>query len=224
MDRSQGSTSLKDGALELMVHRRMAHDDHRGVSEALNEPGLDGRGLVIRGRHWLTLAPEASAPPLYKAQLLRSLALPVSVLGFSPLGASLDPLTWRGKYNASASLLSAQLPANLHLVTVHLLNASRLLLRLAHIYEVGEHPLLAVDASVDLATLFARGLTVVTAQDFTLPGGSPLGSVVSTVFTTDGGDVYTVPVQPTPPSGGALTVTLHPMEIRTFMCTVVWEG
>jgi alkylation response protein AidB-like acyl-CoA dehydrogenase len=36
VDRAQGSTSPGPGALEVMVHRRMAHDDGRGVGEALN--------------------------------------------------------------------------------------------------------------------------------------------------------------------------------------------
>merc|ERR1712071_502770 len=37
-DRSQGGTSLHDGELELMVHRRLLDDDHFGVGEPLNEP------------------------------------------------------------------------------------------------------------------------------------------------------------------------------------------
>ncbi|DAZ99625.1 TPA: hypothetical protein N0F65_001453 [Lagenidium giganteum] len=37
-DRSQGGTSLADGQLELMLHRRHLLDDYRGVNEALNEP------------------------------------------------------------------------------------------------------------------------------------------------------------------------------------------
>ena len=38
-DRSQGGTSLTDGDVMLMIHRRILHDDHRGVEEALNEKG-----------------------------------------------------------------------------------------------------------------------------------------------------------------------------------------
>jgi lysosomal alpha-mannosidase len=221
VDRSQGGSSLADGALELMVHRRMLFDDRRGVGEALDEPGLDGRGLIVKGRHWLLLAPAAGAPPLYKALQLRSLVLPEAAVGFAALGA-LSPTAWRAAYKASASLLADPhgLPPNLHLTTVHLLNATTLLLRLTHVYDKGEHALSA-DASVDLGSLFA-GLRVASAADYTLPGGMPLANVAPTTFTTDGGDKFTVPVLPAPPAGTALTVTLAPGEVRTFMCTVAW--
>lgn len=38
-DRSQGGSSMMDGTLELMLHRRLLFDDAYGMEEALNEPG-----------------------------------------------------------------------------------------------------------------------------------------------------------------------------------------
>lgn len=55
VDRAQAATSLNEGNLEFLIHRRLLKDDHFGVDEALNEPGEDRRGLVTRGRHRLYL-------------------------------------------------------------------------------------------------------------------------------------------------------------------------
>lgn len=52
-DRSQGGTSLTDGTVELMIHRRMQKDDGFGVKEALNEVQYN-KGLYVRGQHFLT--------------------------------------------------------------------------------------------------------------------------------------------------------------------------
>ncbi|CAK9156991.1 unnamed protein product [Ilex paraguariensis] len=37
VDRATGGASIKDGEVELMLHRRMIFDDSRGVDEALDE-------------------------------------------------------------------------------------------------------------------------------------------------------------------------------------------
>lgn len=50
-DRAQGGSSMGDGSLELMVHRRLLHDDAFGVGESLNETAY-GKGLVARGIHY----------------------------------------------------------------------------------------------------------------------------------------------------------------------------
>jgi len=39
VDRPEGGSSLRNGAIELMLHRRILHDDDRGVNEPLNETG-----------------------------------------------------------------------------------------------------------------------------------------------------------------------------------------
>lgn len=39
-DRTQGGSSLNPGEIELMIQRRILHDDNRGVEQALNETGM----------------------------------------------------------------------------------------------------------------------------------------------------------------------------------------
>ena len=36
-DRPQGGSSLNEGEVELMIHRRLTSDDSKGVNEALDE-------------------------------------------------------------------------------------------------------------------------------------------------------------------------------------------
>lgn len=63
VDRSQGGSSLKEGQLELMVHRRPANDDGNGIGEVLNEVA-HGRGLIARGTHYLILSDTNKATKL----------------------------------------------------------------------------------------------------------------------------------------------------------------
>ncbi|KER25430.1 hypothetical protein T265_07111 [Opisthorchis viverrini] len=49
-DRPQGGSSLEQGQLELMVHRRLVRDDSLGLNEALMEQGVDNHGLIRRIR------------------------------------------------------------------------------------------------------------------------------------------------------------------------------
>ena len=215
VDRSQAGSSLADGELELLVHRRLLFDDRRGVGEPLNEPGLDGAGLIIRGRHWILVAPNAAAPAAYKALQQQSQSLPSTVQLFAGLGA-LTPAAWLAANTPTASVLAAPLPPNLHLGTLHAHSPTSALLRLAHIYDAGEDAALSQPATVDLATLIA-GKTISAATEMTMPGTQPLAAVPKRTLKTDGGATYIVPQVPTPPAGASLTVTLAAQQIRTFL-------
>lgn len=67
-DRAQGGSSLMDGVVELMVHRRLLRDDAFGVGEALNETN------AARGRHYVFFGPKKGPEPsqIAKERLLQS--------------------------------------------------------------------------------------------------------------------------------------------------------
>jgi hypothetical protein len=52
-DRTQGGSVLREGEIEIMIHRRLLTDDWRGVEEPLNETDADGEGLRQTVRHYV---------------------------------------------------------------------------------------------------------------------------------------------------------------------------
>uniref|UniRef100_A0A914Z199 Glycosyl hydrolase family 38 C-terminal domain-containing protein n=1 Tax=Panagrolaimus superbus TaxID=310955 RepID=A0A914Z199_9BILA len=170
-DRSQGGTSLTDGNVELMLHRRMYDDDSFGVEEALNEPGNDGRGLVARGRHWLILESKTTNPNLnlnsQKAQRKSAMEL-----FHSPL-ISYSPITSQSKYRSLAltefSGLHKSLPENIHLLTLKQLSPTQILLRLEHFLQNGEDGILAQPSTINLSEIFST-LTILSVEELNLAG------------------------------------------------------
>lgn len=63
-DRAQGGSSLFDGSIELMLHRRLLKDDAFGVEEPLNETESNSKGLVARGKHWVIIGQKSDPHPL----------------------------------------------------------------------------------------------------------------------------------------------------------------
>ncbi|CAF1673604.1 unnamed protein product, partial [Didymodactylos carnosus] len=49
-DRVEGGGSTVDGLVEIMLHRRVIADDGLGVSDPLDEMGIDGQPLIVRGK------------------------------------------------------------------------------------------------------------------------------------------------------------------------------
>lgn len=130
-DGSQGGASLASGQIELMVHRRLLVDDARGVGEPLNETehaspytgrgpnqggGRSGRALIVRGTHYVSLEPAASAAAVWRPLMDRVYAKPL--VAFAPAAGAPERRT--------SSALRAPLPPNLqvlmlvHAVHVHM--------------------------------------------------------------------------------------------------------
>lgn len=215
-DRSQAGASLKDGSLELMVHRRLLHDDSRGVGEPLNETGIDGLGLRVRGKHHVFFGTVANSSPLHRAGVQRNL-FPVT-LAFTPLTGSIQD--WIATHAVSYSAASSLLPANVNLMTLEAVDTHSAIIRLEHMYAVEEDPVMSQPARVDLSTLFSA-FTPTSCTEMNLSADRPLAEVHRLQWKTESGVSGGME-----PARGAneMDVVLNPMQIRTYICQLSFKG
>ena len=166
VDRGEGCASLKDGAMELLLHRRLLVDDWRGVGESLNEttggvtPYPDwvhqGKGITVRGTYAILVSPLASGMKELR-QGMDETYLPAYPL-FTP-AARVTQVSGDAR-RAPTEIVSltggATLPINVHLLTLEPWSRNQLLVRLAHQFAVDEDPVYSQDATVDMGALLSR--------------------------------------------------------------------
>ncbi len=228
-DRTQGGSSLKDGSLELMVHRRILEDDARGVGESLNETsdGINayppfgdtsrkGDGMIITGTHRIIIS-EGNSGGMAARTEMDGIFSPPFVFAAS---SSQDKVDDSSKLDKSPqfSLLGDFLPRNVQLLTVKLLSnvnhQSTILLRLGHSHGKGESPDLSKEARVDLSRLFP---TLINVVEKTLTGNQDKNLWIKNKMKWGTKGIVAKNDEPLP------VVLLRPMEIRTFEIMVQTE-
>ena len=121
------------------------------------------------------------------------------------------------------------MPENVKLMTVtnnyKEVSDGKLLLRLAHLYSVGEHPTLSEPATVNLGEVFAKsGFKISNVEETSLTGNQPPVSQTKwdTYAPNDGvarqiAEHKAFPDRvPFDTSDPKLSVVIRPMELRTF--------
>lgn len=218
VDRSVGGSSIVDGQVELMLHRRLLHDDSRGVAEALNETVcvLDAcTGLTIQGKYYLRIDPLGEG-----AKWRRSFGQEI----YSPLLLAFteqDGDSWTNSHVGTFSGIdpSYSLPDNVAMITLEELDDGTVLLRLAHLYEVGEDKDLSVMASVELKRLFpSKEISKVMETSLSANQERSEMERKRLVWKVEGAsenEPKVVRGRPVDPA--KLIVELAPMEIRTFL-------
>uniref|UniRef100_A0A1J3IV57 Alpha-mannosidase n=1 Tax=Noccaea caerulescens TaxID=107243 RepID=A0A1J3IV57_NOCCA len=153
VDRSFGGSSIVDGQVELMLHRRLLLDDSRGVAEALNETVCVQHkctGLTIQGKYYYRIDPYGEGAK-WRRTFGQEIYSPL-LLAFAEQDDG-KPMTF-GAASFSGFDSSYSLPDNVALLTLQELDDGNVLLRLAHLFEVGEDKELSGVASVQLKKLF----------------------------------------------------------------------
>mmetsp|Transcript_39618 Transcript_39618/g.61821 ORF Transcript_39618/g.61821 Transcript_39618/m.61821 type:complete len:636 (+) Transcript_39618:519-2426(+) len=234
VDRSQGGASLIEGQVELMVHRRLLQDDARGVAEPLNEtqsispydwkdksgvthhnPYRIGKGLVARGKHWVSVTSKKRAPSVYRR--LQSEIYYEPVIGIVP-AAITNPHHFKG--------LQTELPEAVEILTVEKQPAkagrSSVLIRVAHKFGVGEDETMSVPVKLPLSQLFSAAhlATPKKIVEMSLSANQLKKDMIARRrhFKTDGNqrrDSKTIFTEK--PKGKDALITLAPLQIRTFM-------
>ncbi|CAM4610488.1 unnamed protein product [Lepidochelys kempii] len=214
-DRSQGGSSVADGSVELMVHRRLLYDDNRGVGEPLLEPGVYHDGLVVRGRHLVFLDTVESSADRHRLQAQQEFMAPQLVL--APGGG---PSFHRGQRSLKQfSALKQELPPSVHLLTLAQWDPSSVLIRLEHQFERGESANCSQPVTVDLLHLFSS-FTITSLQEMNLVANQKRDAMNRLSWRPATGAARRQAYPPLNPLG----VTLQPMEIRTFLAIIQYTG
>ncbi|KAJ6343504.1 hypothetical protein OIU76_005279 [Salix suchowensis] len=200
-----------------MLHRRLLLDDSRGVAEALNETVcvLDQcKGLTIQGKYYFRIDPIGEG-----AKWRRSFGQEI----YSPLLLAFteeDGDKWMNTHVTTFSSFdsSYSLPDNVAVLTLQELDDGKVLLRLAHLYEMGEDKDLSVMTSVELKKLFPKK-KIGKATEMSLSANQERAEMEKKrlVWKAEGSSRKQAVQRGGPVDPAKLVVELAPMEIRTFV-------
>ncbi|XP_044500612.1 alpha-mannosidase isoform X1 [Mangifera indica] len=216
VDRATGGASIKDGQVELMLHRRILDDDGRGVGEALDETVCvkdNCEGLTVRGNYYLSIN-EIGAGASWRRTTGQEIYSPI-LLAFTH--EKLE--TWKASHVTKATTMDSDysLPLNVALITLQELEDGSVLLRLAHLYEEGEDAEYSTLAKVELKKMF-NGKSIKELKEMSLSTNQEKSKMKKMKWKIEGDNGQThSPVKGGPVDSSTLVVELGPMEIRTFL-------
>jgi len=179
--RSHGVGSAANGQIEVMVHRNPDSGDGFG-------PGLTDTSRAFPTLRVIVDSPIASRVPIHTQPYLMNFPLTIFTQQTS------SARDWIVNYVTQRNFLNADLPSNIHLLSLNALDESStgVILRLTHLYATDEDPDNSRSVTIDFTKLFS-GVTITSVKETTLSANKDLN----------------------PPS--LEPVVISPKEIRTFV-------
>lgn len=244
-DRTQGGSSLSNGSIELMVHRRTTRDDARGVAEPIDETddGISsyppygeakrrGKGIITQGMHRVMVGSARDGASNARSQMDSNFS-PMHLF-FAAEPSYNSKVTVPFEKGSFSILKSNILPPNIMLITFAKLNPlkevvtmnSTFLVRIGHQYATGEGSAaddpLSSSVSVDLKVLFPSQ-HILRISEKTLSNNQERDSWEQKRFQWK---VSKVGISGSTAStkcktGSGTVISLHPMKICTFEVVVL---
>jgi lysosomal alpha-mannosidase len=179
LDRSEGGSSMLNGSVEVMLHRRLVWDDKLGAHEALNETAY-GEGLVVRGRHILLLEPPALSAGYHRVGSQRLYMHPLATYAVTQQAYAEYSVAYRQTWSA----LADQLPLNVHLLTLDQSGPKDYLVRVEHYFELFEDDTYSQPVTLDLQSIFQSIGTINNTVELTLGANFELEKLQRLNWTT----------------------------------------
>ena len=231
VDRSEGGGSMSDGSIEIMIHRRILHDDSMGVGEPLNETAY-GQGLVVSGKHILLVDRPEDSARLHRIGAQQLFMHPLATYALPNISSYAN---YSNMYHQTWSALSTTMPTNVHLLTFDQLNSTQYLVRVEHFFELNEDDLYSQPVTLDLQSLFTSIGTIADTVELTLTANLPLSELHRLNWrakgrTASNPDLFrkfhfieaclSLNFFSEHYASNVTTITLSPMQIRTFRITI----
>jgi lysosomal alpha-mannosidase len=164
---------MSEGSIEIMVHRRVLHDDSLGVAEVLNETAY-GKGLVVSGKHILLIDRPSDSARLHRTGAQQLFMYPLATYS---LPNTSSYAKYSDMYHQSWSALSDVMPLNVHLLTFDQLGPKQYLVRVEHYFELNEDEVYSQPVTIDLQTLFKSIGTIAEMIELILSANLPLSEL-----------------------------------------------
>ncbi|RDY13085.1 hypothetical protein CR513_02040, partial [Mucuna pruriens] len=216
VDRATGGGSIKDGQVELMLHRCILFDDGRGVNEGLHEQVCQNdrcQGLTLRGNYYVGIH-NLGAGSRWRRTTGQEVYSPL-LLAFAHENLG----NWKAFHVTKGTVIDPNysLPLNVALITLEELDDGTVLLRLAHLYEPGEDAQLSTLTKVELKKMFATK-TIKQLIEVSLSANQEKSKMKKKTWNVAGEKGQeSKAVRGGPVNNVNLVVELGPMEIRTFL-------
>jgi len=143
---NNGSIDPNNGNIETLLHRRLNLPDRRGMGEALNDTSR------IKIKQWIIGALNPQSSETVRPKLSYKLQIPPIIF----YGDAVTNLTAWNSYRSTFSALNGELPSNINLLTLSARdqNVTEVVLRLNHLYEIGQDITNSIPVNLNITKLF----------------------------------------------------------------------